>query len=130
MKKIEVLCNQDMLNLLTPIEVSQPIPHYDYGPEFVAVYDEAALKALPESSFEGCGPWWRGVGPANIPIEWDQRRIEREGVWSYLCAEYGISTERNRAIAVYELANDLGVSPVELGNRLAALTETTAGVKS
>ena len=115
---ITVLCTPGILTVVPPVEVSKPIPFYSYGVEHVAVFPQDQLLALSEVDLPSDIDWYRELVPSNTDFPWEEDRIREVGVWPYLC-ELGVSTERNRAIGLWELATGSGMTPVELGNWLA-----------
>lgn len=120
MKTITVQCNDKMLALLAPIEASAGVTSWAADDiRHAAVYDTDALLAVTEDQAFEVQAWWREMGPANITIELDAERIKAEGVWSYLCDEYGISTERNTSVALWELAHESAMTEVEFFNWLS-----------
>jgi hypothetical protein len=119
MSTITVLCNEEMTALLAPLDRSKPITGYFSTVYVVAEYDEDALDAVTEGQVEAAKAWWRELGYANIEIRFDEARIRDEGVFGYLSHEFGMTTEKNVAIAFRELADDAGMRYIEFGNWVA-----------
>jgi hypothetical protein len=121
-----VLCNREMLDLLAPIEHSKPVSDSNVtwrGDTYVAVYDDAALRALADARIEGVGAWWRWTAGLTIDIPFDPDEIiAYGGIWSYLCDVHGVSTERHLAGAISEMADAAGMRQIELMNWLAENT--------
>jgi hypothetical protein len=117
---ITVQCPASLLALLEPIEVSKGIPSAGgFETRHAAVYDLGDLMSIPEDRLNAAKAWWREMGWCNTHIAWDPARIKDEGIWGYLCDEYGISTERNTSVAFNELAFQADMSEIELFNWLA-----------
>lgn len=113
MTTIDVLCGPEMTNLLAPIEQSKPVEGY-FGTLIGAVYDQAALEAVTEEQVDAAGAWWRGAESGCLaPLSFGEGRyIRKIGVFAYLEGK-GITTERNVAVALGDLAHDSGMGWVE-----------------
>jgi hypothetical protein len=116
-RTITVLCGEEMLRALAPLKHSKTLRDR-HGCTYVAAeYDEAALLAITEDDLrtdELFGAWWREMGACNTRIEFDVEAIKEQGVLAYLCDTYGISAERNVAVALNDMAADAGMSRIEL----------------
>lgn len=130
--EIEVLCNEYMIGILAPIKRSRSVPtmvgHWTEQ-RYVAVYDEATLNAVPEDVFSADPAWWREVGGLNVEIMWLPEDIKIMGLWPFINS-FGMSTEKNQACAIGDLAREAGKTPIELMNWCAdnAAVEVDLGI--
>lgn len=113
---VTVLCSQQLIDILLPVKRSAVVPYYTEG-VVAAVYDLDFLAAISESALERQGAWWREMGSCAIDIPWQPRNIRKAGVWGYL-SSLGISTERNLAAALHDMARNAGMTEIELMNWL------------
>jgi len=123
-KKIWVYLNKNMLDLAKSQKVE---PHeFSYlfysGHELVGVacYDEDELNSIGDHETNVYDAWWREVGRLNISLEpHTPATMRRDGILSYLCDRFGLSTEKNIALAIGDLTVIEGFeSPIELINSL------------
>lgn len=90
----------------------------------VAKFEESELLTIGDEEATAYDGWWREVGQLNTSFknigDKDHRPlVMREiGILSYLCDEYGISTEKNIACAIGSIAYEEGITPIELFNTL------------
>lgn len=115
---ITVLCNEAMATLLAPIERSKALVGAGGGTYIAAVYDSAAILGVSEDRIDAADAWWREMGECNTRIKFDQAVIRDMGILLYLCRTYGISTERNLAVALHDMTYDAGMTEIELLNWL------------
>lgn len=70
----------------------------------VAQYDEADLESISDAECNTYDAYWRGLNRLNISIEPHHPiNMRKQGMLSYLCDNWGISTEKNVAAAIGEL---------------------------
>jgi len=114
---IYVFCNGNMIGILPPIEKSRGLSYY---PEtvYTAKYDLAKLESIAESQCINNNAWWREIGRLNIQYNHKPRIMRKTGIFNYLCNVYGISTEKNVALAIGEICNEENKTPIELFNTL------------
>lgn len=115
MTTITVLCDQSMTDLLPPLEKSLLLDDR-YGGYLVAVFDEAQLLAIDETTVTDSNAWWRECGSCNTTIPWKPKVLRRMHLLDFLCDYHGISSERNVAVAINEVARNAGMTPIELVN--------------
>lgn len=113
-RTITVLCDEAMLPLLAPLRHSKTLRDR-YGCTYVAAeYDEAALLAIDEDTVTAARAWWREMGACNTFIAFDADAIKEQGLLAYLCDTYGISSERNVAVALNDMAGSASMTEIEL----------------
>jgi hypothetical protein len=112
---IEVLCNRAMLDLLAPIEHSRPVPN-GYDDDYVAIYDEDTLTAVPEDRIRDAGAFWRHTPGLLIDVPFDPEGIKTLGLRGYICDTVNLSNEKHTAGAIAELARNAGMSQIEFMN--------------
>lgn len=113
-RTITVLCDEALLTLLAPLRHSKTLRDR-HGCTYVAAeYDEAALLAIDEDTVTAARAWWREMGGCNTHIEFHEEAIKRDGVLAYLCEVYGISSERNVAVALNDMARDADMTEIGL----------------
>lgn len=134
-EKIEVYLNKSMLDLcrgekVMPHEFSGFI-HTGHDMVGIAVFDEAELETIGDAVAGTYDGYWRGINRLNTSFEelssgerraghpHQPRKMREVGILSYLCDEYGISTEKNIAAAIGELVVEEGLKDaIELFNSL------------
>ena len=110
-----VLCNDKMTELVPPTRATASFVDKYRCHYVVAEYaDTAALLSVTDEQVTDADAWWREVGLANIEIQFDREAIRAQGVFDYLGGKYGISSERNVAAAIGEMAADAGLDPLDL----------------
>jgi hypothetical protein len=119
-----VYLNKNMLDLAK----SQKVIPYQFsylfysGHELVGVaeFETDELNSIGDHESNVYDAWWREIGKINISLEPHTPHIMREeGILSYLCDGYGLSTEKNVALAIGEITNIEGcANPLELINSL------------
>lgn len=127
--KMWVYLNKNMLDLAK----SQHISAYEFSYFFwsghelvgVACFDEGELQSIGDHETNVYDAWWREIGRLNTSFhglggKHHRPRVMRElGLLSYLCDEYGLSTEKNIALAIGELTEEEGWdAPADLINSL------------
>lgn len=135
-EKMWVYLNKSMLDLcrgerVIPHEFSMMI-YTGNEPVLVACFDKDQLLTIGDSMANTYDGWYREISRLNTSFaslsENDKgegghphqpRVMRREGLLSYLCDHYGISTERNVAAAIGTLTQEEGhESPLLLFNTL------------
>lgn len=116
MSRITVLCNRAMLDLLAPSEHSRPVPNSHDDPDYVAVYDEAALDAVPEGAVGAAGAFWRHTPGLIVDVPFDAEGLKQHGLRGYISETVNLSNEKHTAGAIAELARNAGMSQVEFMN--------------
>ena len=127
--KIWVYLNKNMLDLAK----SQKVIPYQFsyfifsGHELVGVaeFELSELESIGDHETNAYDAWWREIGRLNTSFESLGEKphrpivMRREGILSYLCDEYGLSTERNVACAIGEMMHEEGLfTPLALINSL------------
>lgn len=113
MTTIDVLCGPEMIGLLAPVAQSKPVEDY-FSTLIGAVYDRDALEAVTEEQVEAAGAWWRQADSGCLAALafGEGRHLRKIGVFAYLEGK-GITTERNVAVALHDLAYDAGMPWVD-----------------
>lgn len=127
-KPIYVYMNLQMLELAKSEHV---LPHAfsmfvytGHSLTCVAQFEEEELLKIGDEEATAYDGWWREVGQLNTSLKnlgtkEHRPKVMRElGILSYLCDEYGLSTEKNVACAIGSIAEEEGVTPIELFNTL------------
>jgi hypothetical protein len=101
------------------LQVSKPIWS---GNEFVLVAEIDDLDLFDDhwDIYKGEG-WWRLCSRLNIdvPVHWlGEYGLRKRGLFA-TCYHHGVSTERNLAAAIGDLAYQLDITPIELFDKLA-----------
>lgn len=134
--KIWVYLNKNMLDLAKSEHVlPHEFSHFIWsGHELtgVARFDVGALEGIGDLQANTYDAWWREIDRLNTSFErlsqdnqgkggkgHRPRVMRRTGLLSYLCDEYGLSTEKNIALAIGEITEEEGLAnPLILFNSL------------
>jgi len=133
--KIAVYMNKSMLDLcrgekVMPHEFSGFI-HTGHDMVCVALFDRDEIETIGDAVSNTYDGYWREIGRLNTSFEdlsggerrlghpHRPRKMREVGILSYLCDEYGLSTEKNVAAAIGEIVNGEGLRDgIELFNSL------------
>ncbi len=133
-KEIYVYCDVQAVELLAnygvkPIAVSKILWSDFWNTHMIASYPSfEPLEKIPDKRWtQG---WWRSVGRANISVDDEEGfygkgykpKIARKvGLLTYICDQYGASTEKNVAAVIGELAHHEGKTPIDYFNTFSKL---------
>ena len=100
-----------------------------YGTRMIAEYESIKeLQTIAEELYtDGC--FWRQVGRASVGMDeiesndkpYRPRVMRKMGLLEYLCDYCGVSTERNVAAVVGEMAHHEGKNPIDFFNSIPTL---------
>jgi hypothetical protein len=124
------LCSQAVIDHLTPQEVSKPIfTGYESrgGNYYVAFLDQEdaetyfdeVIDPYNEKSRVHLDFWFRPCDPGNFDVdEITQKACRTKGLFRAIEEGTGLTTEKNIALAICNLAEKFNCSPVEFVNKV------------
>jgi hypothetical protein len=97
-----------------------------FGTHCVALYDEKEILKTIEDEGEF---WWREINRSSVSLDsiefndkpYRPRIMRKIGLLEYLCDYCGVSTERNVAAVIGEMAHGEGLTPIQFFNSLKGL---------
>jgi len=124
MKTITVLCNASLLSIISvPIELSEPLIWND-EPVFAAVFDEDKLLQFSEEQLDEKHGWWREI--TGSQVDWENVTWSRsaaagnpDGIFGWIMETFSLSQPRNVAAVIGDIADQEGMTPVQLFTQLA-----------
>jgi hypothetical protein len=120
------LCSQAAIDHLQPAEVSTPFRSgYDHDTDlyYVALIDTKAAVRYYDKVIEPFNKkakihidfWFRECSSGSMDVdEFDKEGLRRNGLFKEIENVIGLTTESNRAMTICNLADDFGLTPVEL----------------
>ena len=131
------LCSQEVITHLQPSEVSKPFKSgyaHDDDSYYVALLDEdetekyynEVIEPYNEKSRVHCDFWTRPCEPGTM----DSSSITLEdckefGLFKAIEIALSLSTEKNRALVIGNLAHDFNCTPIEFIDLIAGIDYTT-----